>query len=265
MAVGAQHVFQLPTEEMQLVGLLSEAADPATGQRGPVIAVLGGCGGAGASVFAVALAHGAAQAFLVDVDPWGGGLDLALGIERAAGLRWADLTVQAGRLNYASMAGALPSCHGVAVLSAGRTAARIEAGPLAAVVDAGSRAGATVICDLPRQASDAAEVALDRADLVVLVVPADVRSCAAAAVVGGWASAVNPNVGLVVRGPAPGGLRAKEVAAMVGQPLLAAMRSEPGLATALDHGGLRPRRGSPMASAARQVLGVLGYQPGAAA
>ena len=48
---------------------------------------------------------------------------------------------------------------------------------------------------------------------------------------GGCASAiggVNPNVGLVVRGPAPGGLRPVDVAGIVGLPLLAAMRPQPG-------------------------------------
>jgi secretion/DNA translocation related CpaE-like protein len=264
IAVGAQRVLQLPAQEMQLVGMLSEVADPAAGQRGAVVAVLGGCGGAGASVFAVALAHDAPQAFLVDADPWGGGLDLVLGIERDAGLRWADLTAQGGRLNYSAMRDALPVCNGVAVLSAGRACVDVPAGPLAAVVDAGSRAGATVVCDLPRQASDATEAALDGADLVVLVVPADVRSCAAATLVGAWVSGINPNIGLVVRGPAPGGLRAKEVAAVVGHPLLASMRAEPGLAGVLERGGLRTSRRSPLAAAARQVLGVLRRQPGAA-
>lgn len=265
IAVGAQRVLQLPAQETQLVGLLSETADPAAGRRGAVVAVLGGCGGAGASVFATALAYGAAQAFLIDADPWGGGLDLALGIERDAGLRWTDLTGQGGRLNYSALRDALPRCGGVAVLSAGRSGADVPAGSLAAVVDAGSRAGATVVCDLPRQACDAAEAALDDADLVVLVVPADVRACAAATVVGGWVSSINPNIGLVVRGPAPGGLRAKEVAAVIGRPLLASMRAEPGLAGALERGGLRPGRRSPLAVAARQVLGVLGQQPGEAA
>lgn len=265
IAVGAQQVLQLPAQEVALVGLLSEAAEPTVGRRGPVVAVLGGRGGAGASVFSVALAQGAGESFLLDADPWGGGLDLALGIERDAGLRWADLTVHTGRLNYTALRDALPTCNGIAILSAGRTAVEVPAGPLAAVIDAGSRAGATVICDLPRQACEATETALDSADLVALVVPADVRSCAAAGAVGLWASGINPNVGLVVRGPAPGGLRATEVAAVVGQPLLAAMRAEPGLAGALDRGALRTGRRSPLAAAARQVLGVLGRQPKVAA
>ena len=51
-----------------------------------VLAVIGGRGGAGASVFATALAHAPhRRALLIDVDPWGGGIDLALGSEHDAG------------------------------------------------------------------------------------------------------------------------------------------------------------------------------------
>ena len=63
-------------------------------RRGAAVAVVGGCGGAGASVLAAALAvtavrHGG-RALLVDCDPLGGGLDLVLGAEHVAGLRWPD-------------------------------------------------------------------------------------------------------------------------------------------------------------------------------
>jgi hypothetical protein len=40
------------------------------------------------------------------------------------------------------------------------------------------------------------------------------------------------------------------------------MRTQPGVATMLEHGGLRLRRRSPLASAARRVLTVLHHQPG---
>ncbi len=70
--------------------------------------------------------------------------------------------------------------------------------------------------------------------------------------------ALNPNVGLVVRGPAPGGLGSGEFAAAVGLPLLAAMRPEPMLAERLEHGGLRLGGRSPLNRAAGRVLDVLG-------
>jgi len=265
ISIGAQRVLTFPVDESALVSELADAADVASddARRGVVLAVIGGCGGAGASVFATALAHTAPQALLVDVDPWGGGLDLTLGSERDAGLRWPDLTLGGGRVGYSALSAALPSHHGIAVLSAGQTGQEIDAVALGAVIDGGCRAGVTTICDLPRRPTSAAGVALDAADLVVLVVPAVVRSCAAAQAVGRWLVEANPNVGLVVRGPAPGGLRSADVARITGLPLLAAMRPQPGLAAELEHDGLRPRRRSPLMSAARRVLEVLHRQPGA--
>lgn len=265
ISIGAQRVLSLPGDEAQLVSELSDAAESTRddGRRGAVLAVLGGCGGAGATVFATALAHAASRALLVDVDPWGGGIDLTLGSERDAGLRWPDLALGGGRVGYPALCAALPSRHGIAVLSAGQTGHEIDAGALAAVVDGGCRGGATIICDLPRRATSAVGAALDAADLVVLVTPADVRACAAAAAVGSWLAEANPNVGLVVRGPAPGGLRSVDVARITGLPLLAAMRPQPGLAAELEHDGFRPRRRSPLMSGARRVLEVLHRQPDA--
>ena len=259
MAVGAQRILTLPAEDAVLVALLADAAEAARdGQRrGAVVAVIGARGGAGASVFATAVAHAATDPLLVDVDPWGGGLDLVLGSEDLPGLRWPELALQGGRVAWAALRAALPVHHGIAVLSAGRSGGQIDAAALDAVIDAGSRGGATVVCDLPRRATSAVETALASADLVVLVTPADVRSCASAATVGQWLATANANVGLVVRGPAPGGLTAADVARAVELPLLAAMRAQPGLASALEHAGLRPRRRSALANAAFRVLAVL--------
>ena len=263
ISVGAQHVMTLPAQERDLVAELSDAAESSRedGRRGAVVAVIAGRGGAGASLFATALAHTAADALLIDADPWGGGIDLALGSEAQSGLRWPDLALQGGRLNHASLREALPRYRGVSVLSGTRDGCDIDSAPLGAVIDAGRRGGATVICDVPRRSTAASETALDAADLIVLITPADVRSCAAAAAIAPWVSAINPNVGLVVRGPAPGGLRSAEVARIVGLPLLAAMRSQPGLADSLERGGLRLRRRSPLVAAARRVLTVLQQHP----
>jgi secretion/DNA translocation related CpaE-like protein len=259
IAVGAQRVIVLPGHDGELMAELSIAADACREEdrRGAVVGVIAGRGGAGASVFATALAQTADDALLVDADPWGGGIDLILGCEGQEGLRWPDLTLQGGRLSYSALRDALPQRHGVRVLSGGRTGSDIDAAPLGAVLDAGSRGGATVVCDLPRRSTGAVEAALDAADLVVVIAPADVRSCAAAAAITPWVSSAIPNAGVVVRGPSPGGLRSAEVAQIVGLPLLAAMRAQPGVADALERGGLRLRRRSPLAVAARRVLTVL--------
>lgn len=263
IAVGAQRVLTLPEQESDLVVLLADAAESERDdvRRGPVAAVVAGRGGAGASVLAAALALSVTDALLVDVDPWSGGLDLLLGVETTAGLRWPDLALRAGRVGYPALRDALPRHGGVTLLANGRGGGEIDPTALAAVVEAGSRGGATVVCDVPRRSTAAAENALDAADLVIMVVTAEVRACAAAGAMVPWLSAINPNVGLVVRGPAPGGLRAAEVAASVGLPLLAAMRPQPGVAEALERGGLRIARRAPLAAAARRVLDVLQRHP----
>ncbi|WP_460353647.1 septum site-determining protein Ssd [Mycobacterium sp. ZZG] len=269
VAVGVQRVVTLPADDRALMAVLADAADAArhTGARGPVVAVLAGRGGGGASVFATALAKIGAKSLLIDGDPWGGGLDLVLGSETEPGLRWPDLSPAGGRIAFSALRDALPSRHGVSILSASRVLSGdavsndIDAAPLEAVVEAGSRAGLTVVCDVARRPGPASDTAVSAADLVVLVTPADVRSCAAAAVTAMWATAINPNAGVVVRGPSPGGLRPLDVARIVGLPVLAAMRPQPGVESSLERGGLRVRTRSPLARAAREVLAVLGQNP----
>lgn len=263
IAIGAQRVMTLPDDEGDLVAALSDAAESGRdGERtGAVVAVMAGRGGAGASLFATALAQSARDALLVDADPWSGGIDLVVGSEEKPGLRWPDLALEHGRLDFEALRQALPRRDKLNVLSSVRSGNDIEAGPLAAVIDAGRRGGATVICDLPRRLTRAVEFAADAADLIVLVTTADVRACAATTAVASALGAINPNVGLVVRGPSPAGLRSADVARIVDVPLIAAMRPQPNLAGMLEHGGLRMSRRSPLATAARNVLTVLARHP----
>ena len=257
--VGAEHVLRLPEQEADLVCALAEAAESSRddGSRGHAVAVIGGCGGAGASLLAVALAQAATDALLVDLDPWGGGLELLLGGETAPGLRWPDLALQGGRLNWSAVRDALPRHRGVSVLSGTRRGYELDAGPVHAVVDAGRRGAVSVICDLPRRLTAATQAALNAADLVVVVSRCDVRACAATGALAPVLASTNPNVGLVVRGPSPAGLRSAEIAAIAGLPLLAAIKAQPQLTEQIDRGGLRLGRRSALAVAARQVLGVL--------
>lgn len=257
--VGAQHVLTLPAQGEELVRELADAAETARDDAscGAVVAVIGGRGGAGASLFAAALAQLAREPLLLDLDPWGGGIDLLLGAETAPGVRWPDLALQGGRLNWAALREALPRHRGISMLSGARRGHDVDAAAAGAVIDAGRRGGATVVCDLSRRLSDASQTALEAADLVVVVTPCDVRACAATATIVPVLRRSNPNAGLVVRGPSPGGLRAAEIAAIAGVPLLASMRAEPRIAEQLEHGGLRFRRRSALAAAARRVIGLL--------
>ncbi len=266
VAVGAENVVSLPDAEPWLVAALAEAAEGGRGD-GAVLAVVGGRGGAGASVLSVAVAVTAVRAgepsLLVDCDPLGGGLDLVLGAEDLGGLRWPGVGVGGGRVPAAALHAALPApdvggIGELAVLSCDRTIHGPSPTAVTSVLESGRRAGETVVCDLPRYPTDAAVAALGAADLTVLVVPADVRSCAAAArvaaVVGEHGG---PAVGLVVRGPAPGGIAPDEVAAALGLPLIAAMRPEPGLVRTLERGSAPGRPRGPLARAAAAVLDAL--------
>ena len=263
--VGAQQLVVVPAQEAELVRHLSEAAEAGNtaSRRGRVIAVAAGRGGGGASVFAAALAQSAGAqsvgggALLVDLDPCGGGIDLLMGTETTPGLRWPELADASGRLSWTAVREGLPRSRDVSVLSCTRIYHEIEAGAAAAIVGAGRRGGATVVCDIPRSLTTVALCALEMADLVAIVTSCDVRGAAATSAVAGVIRSVNPNVGLVVRGPAPGGLRAGQAAEIAAVPLLATMRPEPMLDRQLEQRGMRLAYRSPLATAARKVLGTL--------
>lgn len=266
-AIGAEHVLHCAAEQDALVALLGESAVSGWNGDGGVVAVVGGRGGAGASTFAAALALTSAargnRTLLVEGDRFGSGLDLILGWEDSPGLRWSGLTVEGGRVSAESLHGALPNRNDLSVLALG--GAPRASGPTAvataAVLAAGRAAGDLVVCDAPRHPDEVGDVIFDAADLVVLVVPAEVRAVAGAESVAAHLVSGNPNVGLVVRGPAPGGLRANDIADAVQLPLLASMRPEPGLAGRLERGGLRLGRRSPLAGAAFSILGTFERKP----
>ena len=269
-SVGADAVIALPLDASALVDVLAAQPDSSSGD-GIVVAVVGGCGGAGASTFAAALAlAGDATSLcpatlLIDGDGDGGGLDLLLGIENQQGLRWPGLVLEGGRVSATALHNAMPTVgSGAAVLSCGRGADATDPSPVAvsAVLEAGRGAGDLVICDVPRRYGGHTDAFLEAADLVVLVVPAQLRASAAAESVAAYIGERNSNQGLVVRGPAPGGLCGSDVAQALGLPLLASMRAEPRLADAVESGGFRLRRRGPLRAAAESVLQVLADRPG---
>jgi len=190
-------------------------------------------------------------------------VDLVLGAEDLDGLRWPQVGTGAGRVPASALHAALPAPEldgggGLAVLSCDRSPYGPSPAAVSSVLDAGRRAGDTVVCDVPRYPTEAAVAALATADLTVLVVPADVRSCAAAARVAAVVAEHGGSAaGLVVRGPAPGGLTPGEVASALGLPLVAAMRAERGLPRLLEQGSAPGRARGPLATAATSVLDAL--------
>lgn len=273
-AVGADRVLGIPEDEAALVAAFGDPGVRSSGD-GAVVAVIGGCGGAGASCLAAAVAleaarprasgPGTAWTLLVDADPLGAGLDLLLGIEAKSGLRWSGLAVEGGRVSADALRAALPACSAtLSVLACDRAGGGVGAPTPAAataVVEAGRAVGGLVVCDVPRLPSAVGDSLLDAADLVVVVVPATVRGGVAAEHVLSRVSERNPNQGLVIRGPAPGGLRGGDLAESLGVPLLAAVRPEPGIDVMLERGGFDPGRRSPLATGARAVLDVVAARP----
>ncbi len=265
--VGAQRLCVLPAAESSVVRLLAEAAETesqVTG-GGRLIAVASGRGGGGASVFAAALALTAETSLLVDLDPYAAGIDLLLGAESTPGLRWPDIDTGGGRLSWPAVRDALPARRGVRILSGTRQFHDLGPSALLAVLDAAQRAGVPAVCDMPRQVGPAATAAVERADLVCVMTPCDVRGIAGAAVLIGALRPLNPNLGLVVRGPAPGGLLPADAATVTGAPVLAAMRADPAIAAEIERGGLRVPRRSRLAVAARTVLDMVADRPEASA
>jgi len=245
--MGAQHVVFLPDGESWLVDRLADCAE-LRGGRGALLCTIGGRGGAGASTLAVALATTAVRrglrTMLVDADPLGGGLDLVVGSEGTAGLRWPQLDPGRGRVSSAALAEALPLVGELTLLSWDRgDVLTVPADTMDVVLAAGQRSWDLVVVDLPRAVDDSVRSALDRSQSTFVVVPAEVRATAAAGRVCAAVCVAARDVRVVVRGPSPAGLTAHDVTQALGLPLAGELRAEPGLAGALERGEAPARRG----------------------
>ena len=265
VGIAAAQVTFLPDAEEWLVEALADAADRMSGvdRGGLCVGVVGGRGGAGASTLACALAVTAQRrgrrTMLVDADPLGGGIDLALGSEDAGGLRWPDLAGASGRISGASLCGALPRLEELTVLSWDRgDPVSVPPQAMQSLLDAAVRSNDLVVVDLPRYVDSATAVAVERLDVALLVVPAEVRATAAAARVAAGLVLRCPDLRVVVRGPAPAGLPAGGVVDALGLPFAGHLKPEPGLPQALDRGEAPGRRpGGPLAAFAESFLAGL--------
>ncbi|MEU4677575.1 septum site-determining protein Ssd [Micromonospora sp. NPDC023737] len=269
--IGAEHVATLPAAEPWLVDRFAEHGADRPGAAARIVAVLGGRGGAGASILAGALAVTAARArlrtLLVDADPLGGGLDLILGWEQLDGLRWPALTDADGRVDAPALVRALPHRGDLVVLSWDRgELLALPAPAMAATLDAARRGRDFVAVDLPRQLDDAAVTALQAADRAYLVVPAELRAIAAASRVAAAAALHCTDLAVIVRGPAPGRLRADEVARALGLPLAGTLRPEPAIVRGLERGEAPAATGrGPLAALCQRIVAELTGAPAAGA
>ncbi|MFV0452624.1 MAG: septum site-determining protein Ssd [Propioniciclava sp.] len=175
--LGAE-VIPLPRGATWLSAVLNRDAR----DRSPVVAVLGGSGGVGASTFAAGLALANARrgdpTALVDADPLGGGLDLLMGLESTAGHRWPRLAEASGEVG--DMRGLLPQAEGVAVLSMARSEDPAPSAESASSVTGSlARHHGLVVVDGGRRPSAMLGALLGLADPILILCGGSVRSVAA--------------------------------------------------------------------------------------
>lgn len=231
-------------------------------RRARVLGVVGARGGAGASSLAAVLARACAGAglsvALVDLEIDRGGIDLLIGVEHEPGLRWADLGSDVGGFTPGDLSASLPVWHGARVLSGDLRA--VPAAPREAVLAALADAHDVLVLDVPRSAAGAADVGGRWCDTVLGVATCDVQGTAGAQALA--RSLAGLDARLVVRGPAPGGLQAEQVASACGLPLLHAMPAERSLSAGIER-GMAPgdyRRG-PLARCGRRLVEKLELAP----
>ena len=261
LAIGAESVLELPAAETWLVETLGDTADGST-SLATVVAVVGGCGGAGATTFATALALAAASdvhpVTLVDADPLGSGIERVAGLDDVAGAGWASMLESAGRLGSRSLRAALPRRSGLAVLGWGAgTRAELDPYVVREVVSAARRGSALVVLDVPRYADPAVTELLLGADHLVVVCPLSLAAVAATARLVGSVLPLVRQAHLVARGPSSA-LDPDEVGAALGLRLAAVMPDQRRVAewVELGLGPIHARRG-PLARAARSTLAQL--------
>lgn len=254
VALGAEHVVQLPDGDRWLASRLADA-DQGPARRGVVVGVRGAHGGVGASTLAVGLALAVARAgqrcLLVEADPCSGGLDLLLGIEAEAGLRWPDLLSSSGRIAPAELDAGLPHINGVSVLSWSRDpVSALPTQAVQAVLASASRGFDVTVVDLPRDptTSPAFEAHLGA---TVLVVAPTVQSVAAAHRMLSTTSMLVDPVHLVARAS---GDDADLIAESLGRPLVATCVDDSGLRRSFADGELPTMRRGGFAHACRQLV-----------
>ena len=239
-ALGAERVAVLPDAAAWLADHLSRSRSPGPG--GLVLGVIGGCGGAGATTAAIWIAQAAAglgaRVLLVDGDPWGGGLELALAAEENPGLRWPDLAEARGSIDPLQLTDSLPVTGGFSFLSWPATREQllpVAAVAAAGVLDAARRGYELVVVDVGRGAEPLHTVAWD-CDRILLVVPAQLKAAVAAVRLLHELPPVE--AGLLVRGRPGAALDTSLIADAVGLPVQGRIPELRAVAGAMESGRL---------------------------
>lgn len=199
------------------LGMLQRAQD-----EGTVVGVLGAAGGVGASTISAWLAASATsrnlRPLLVDGDPFGGALELAVGGEGLHGVRWPDLGEVRGTLNPDQLIHALPSLNGFSLLSMGTEPPApgvLASAAVPPIMEAARAAFDLTVVDVARGWSADGSL-LPYCDSILLVVPGRVRAISAARAL---VTQLQPlPVHAVIRGPLGPDLDPGRVADAVGVP-----------------------------------------------
>jgi len=244
LAVGAQSVIELPAGAALVTELLGDLGEESV--SGLAVGVVGGSGGAGATVLAAALARATAaearSVAAIDADPLGPGLDRVLGMEEVSGVRWGDLAMTSGRLGAGALREALPRSGGLGVLTwaRGGECARPAPDVVRSALAAARRGHDLVVVDLARSPGPERDELVSRCDTVLLVVAGSVPGVSSAARMLAHLPD-SDRVMAVIRGA----MDADAVADALGVPVVATMGDQRGLGEALDLGlgPLLTRRG----------------------
>ena len=266
IAIGAEAVWSLPEHEADLVERFGACLD--SGRPATTVAVVGGSGGCGASIFAAGLAVSASDrghpTLLIDADPLGGGLDIRFGLDEPDGMRWPDLADARGRLAAPALRAALPRVRDVSLLTWSRPEPTVVAPEaMRSVLDAGQRSHDLVVVDVPRRTDPASEEALSRADHTLLLVRGDLAGISAASRVTHLIGPIAQRISVVSLQTGAGSTPGELVAESLALPYATTMRPDRRIAAASDEEfvSLRRRRG-PLVASCRTVLSQIGLIEG---
>ena len=239
VALGAENVLELPAANFWLIDALSPFVVPAIPVNN-VISVIGGSGGAGASTFAANLAAFAVTqnmtAVVIDLDQFGGGIDLILGAEEIPGTRWPDIDPGAGRIAGDTLTAALPRVNGVSFLSQSRGAVgEVTIEVVAAVIDAARRAFDLVVLDLPREQSECNGLLISQSLVTCVITRNHVRAIAASIAVSQWVIKLGNQSHFVLISDSKG-LGLPDVCGALGDQGLAEIAFMPAMTTRADEG-----------------------------
>lgn len=207
MLIGADQVLVFPADESNFVELLNEQI-LGSESNGVVVSVMGGSGGAGASVLTAAIAGAAqflgASSAVVDLDQGGAGLDYVLGANSSSSeVRWGEIAGVKGRIPPASLVSGLPLVGGLPVLTWGEDEpVEPPVGAVAAAIESLRASHELVVIDLGRTQSNVHPVALAHSDLVSFVCLDDPLSAMAANRALRAISKLHSAVDVLVRAPA---------------------------------------------------------------